>query len=61
LPSHATGTVVDEPFVDPQAKVTGEFITPHKVKGTIKVSGELAGAGSDCHSAKLTWKAQEIL
>ena len=45
--------------IDPSAKITGKLKDGGKVVGTLRVKGELAGTGSDCHSATLDWAAQK--
>jgi hypothetical protein len=47
--------------IDPTAKVTGKLDHGGEATGTIRVSGELAGPGSDCHSATLDWEASKPL
>ena len=47
-------------IIDPSAKITGKLKDGGKVVGTIRVKGELAGPGSDCHSATLDWAAEKV-
>jgi hypothetical protein len=51
---------VVDPNTDPAAKLTGKFKPGHQAKGTIKVTGELAGPGSNCHSVTTDWTATKI-
>jgi hypothetical protein len=50
---------VENPILDPTAKVTGKLKRDGTAQGTIRVRGELADAGSDCSTGTLDWAAEK--
>lgn len=46
------------PSGDVTVVIRGDFVTKHKVEGTLKINGDYPPEYSDCASGKLAWEAK---